>query len=114
MQTFADFLHHIGVFRRVGVRIERQFLFRFVAFQVGNHPAGNQIHFRLGTGEVEVFATIQKRRAGKADVHFFCPAVIKKLGRFAHLRTAHQRVVNQKQTLVANERVHGNKLHMRN
>ena len=41
-----------------------------------NNPSCDQIQLRFGPGEIQEFAAIQQRRARRADMNFFCTALI--------------------------------------
>ena len=107
----ADFLAHgfVAVALRICVLFQR--LLCIFPFFFQNNPSRDQIEFGFGTGEVQEFTTIQKRRACRTDMDFFGTALIQELSRLAELGTAHDGIVDQKQLLLINQRLHRNQLH---
>ena len=76
LQLTADGFDHRRIFGRIGVCICLQLFFVSFAFQRRNFAAGDQFQFGRGTRKIQVGAAVQEGRAGKADVQFFCAALV--------------------------------------
>lgn len=113
-ELFTDLFDHFFVFRAVGIRVfEEHCLIRLFALKLKDHAARDELHFRGGTGEIQIFAAIHDRRTACADVYFLGAAVIEELRRFTELCAAHDGVVDEKKLLAVDEIVDRDELHFR-
>mgnify|MGYP001755959532 CR=1 FL=1 len=83
----TDFFHHLVIAVGVGIRIiiENGPVHVF-SFLFCNNTAGNQFHFRIGTGKIQILAAKQDGRTRCTGMNLFCAAFKKKLRRFPKLR----------------------------
>ena len=74
--TAADFLAHglVAVAGRICILFQYFLCIFSLFFQ--NNPSGDQIQLGFGAGEIQEFAAVQQRRARRADMNFFCTALI--------------------------------------
>ena len=82
-------------------------------FQLFDDPAGDQLHFRGGAGEVQVFAAVQDRRTCRSDMDFFGSAVVQEFGGLTQLGAADNGVVDEQQALAFDQVVDRDQLHFR-
>ena len=104
----ADFIQHFLVAVTVRIRIFCKNLRRSVSFPVSDDPTGNQIQLGFGAGEVEVLTSVQKRRTCRPHMHFFRTALIEKLGRLTELCSTYNRIVDQKEIAILDQRLYRN------
>ena len=113
LQLPADLIQHLIVVVRIRVGVILQNRLGNLAFPFLNHPAGNQIHLRLGPGEIQVFASVQQRRTGGADMYLFGAALIEKFCGLAQLGSPDDGIVDQQQALVLDQFLNRDQLHVR-
>ena len=77
-------------------------------------PSGNEIHLRGGTGEIEIFASVEDGRAGRADMNLLCAALIQEFRSFPKLCSPYNGIVNEQQTFSVNQFMDRKKLHLGN
>ena len=112
MQFFADLFNHLLVFFAVGINVFfDDFGGRLLALQLRDNTSGDQFHFGGGAGEVQILTAVQDGGTARADVYFFCTAVIEELCGFSELCTANDGVVDEEQLFAVDELVDRDQLH---
>src|SRR5574344_930032 len=83
-----------------------------VPFQFADPAAGGEVHFGLGTREIQEAALVKERRTGNPHVDFLGALVVKALRLLAELGAADNRVVAEDEALAADEAGNRDELHL--
>lgn len=103
VKFFPDFIKHLLVFRALRVCINGKIRILVIPLQLLDHPAGNQLHLRAGTGKIQIFTAKEKRRTGRPDMYLLGTALIQELCRLPKLCAPHDGIVNQKQRAILDQ-----------
>lgn len=76
VELLTDPVDHFLVLGAVRICIYIKIRIFVVSFHIKNDPSGDQVHVGGGTGEVQILTAVKQRRAGRADMHFLCAALI--------------------------------------
>ena len=101
----------------VGIRVAvifQHFPGNVFPFFLRHDLAGDQLHFGIGTGEVQELAAKGNRRAGRTGVYFFCPCLEQELRCFPQLGAPDDRIVDQNDTLIVNQFMNRDQFHFGN
>ena len=88
-QFFADIVKHLLVVAGIRVAVVLKDLVGDFSFTFLDYPACDQIHLGFGTGEVQIFAAVYKRRTRRAHMDFLCAAPVEEFCRLPELRAPH-------------------------
>ena len=94
---------------RIGIGVQIHTL--VFSLHIPDDPSGDQIHLRGGTGEVQIFAAVEQRRAGRTDMDLLRSAGIQEFRGFPQLRAAHDGIVDQEHAPVLDQVAHRDQLH---
>jgi hypothetical protein len=96
VENLTDTLTHFLASLRGSVAVFVQMLKALLAFQLHNHTAGNELHFRGASREVQVFAAIHNGWTSRADVNFLGSVFIEEFHCFPQLSATHDAIVHKK------------------
>ena len=112
MQLIADGLAQLFAPLGGAVHIFVQVVKALFPLQLQDGGSGDQLIFRIGPGEIQIFTGVENGGAGGTDVHILGPVLIQEINGLPQLGAPDNGIVHKQQLLVPDQLVHGNLLHL--